>query len=92
MPNITTLFKSFQSGFLKNVLSGAGITLATSGSSLVALKALIGRFQDQTGSLSSMALGMMHVIGFDVFISLIFGAMVAKHYQDSAKLFLTKKK
>lgn len=87
---LVTLLKSVQKGFLKNVLTGAGLTLGTSGVILASLNTAISHFKNATNSLPVQILGLAHLAGFDYFFSIILGAMVAKQIQNAGKLTLQK--
>ncbi|MDF2416519.1 DUF2523 domain-containing protein [Acinetobacter beijerinckii] len=91
MSSLTTILTSLQRGFLKNLLEGAGLALATSGLVLVALKVMIITFQNSVNSLPATLLNLMGLGGFDVFFATILAAVVARHQQKAARLFLTKK-
>lgn len=91
MPSIGDLFKVFQKGFIRNALEGAGIALATSGTTLIVLKQMIDHFKSNVNSMPSMVLQFAGISGLDIFFSLVLGAVVARNYADSAKLFLKKK-
>lgn len=91
MASIGDLFKSFQKGFLKNVLEGAGVALATSGTSMLVISQMIDSFKSHINSVPATLLQLMGVSGFDIFFSLILGAIVARNYADTTKVFLKKK-
>ncbi len=80
----------FLSSFIKRILVGAGLTLATSGITLVTLNTLIDTFKDSLGVLPSNVLGLAHVAGFDYYFSIILGAYVSKYVSNSSKLFLKR--
>lgn len=90
MSSLSTLFSSAQKGFLKNVLTGAGVTLATSGIVLTALNTAINQFKSSLNGIAGTVLQLAGLAGFDIFFSLILGAIVARYVQNSSKLFLTK--
>ena len=90
MSSLSTLFSSAQKGFLKNFLTGAGLTLATSGVVLTALNTAISQVKSSFSGIASTVLQLAGVCGFDVAFSLILGAIVAKYVQNSSKLFLSK--
>ncbi|MEB3767720.1 DUF2523 family protein [Acinetobacter sp. MD2] len=91
MINLATILKSTQKGFLKNVLEGAGVALGTTGVTLVALHQAINYFEQTANSIPSALMQLMGLSGFDIFFSLILGAMVAKHQANISKLVLRKK-
>lgn len=85
------LLKSVNKGWLKDVLSGAGLTLATSGASLFLFSQMLGLFRNNMGSLPAAILSLAHISGFDIFFSLIFGAYVARMTLNSGNLVLKGK-
>lgn len=90
MMNIGTIFASLQKGFLKNVLTGAGLTLGTASISLVAFKTAFNHFKNSVNSVSADILGLAALGGFDIFFSLIIGAMVTRMTMSDGRLFLKK--
>ena len=91
MASLSTLFSSLQKGFLKNVLTGAGLTLATGGAILTALNTAIDQFKSSLGSVSSSLLQLAGVAGFDIAFSIVLGAIAARYVQNTAKLYLARK-
>lgn len=91
MSSLTTLLQSVQKGFLKRVLEGAGLTLLTTGSMLVFLNQAIDFFKSSTNQVPATLLQLMGLSGFDIFFSLILGAMLTRYSQQSVKTFLGKK-
>lgn len=91
MASIGDLFKIFQKGFFKNALEGAGLALATSGASMLVINKMIGTFRSSTDGIPQAFIQLMGLSGFDVFFSLILGAIVARNYADTTKIFLKKK-
>ncbi|MQZ56012.1 DUF2523 domain-containing protein [Acinetobacter junii] len=88
---LSTLFASLQKGFLKNVLTGAGITLATGGAILTALNTAVNQFKSSLGAVSSTLLQLAGVCGFDIAFSIVLGAIAARYVQNSAKLYLSRR-
>lgn len=88
--NLASLIKSSQRGFLKNLLEGAGLTLATSGATLIAFNKMLDVFKNSIGSVPADVLSLAHIAGFDVFFSLIFGAYVTKFTLSSGNLVLKR--
>ena len=91
MINLAKIFSSLQKGFLKNLLEGAGLALATTGASLVALHTAIAYFQSVSSGVPSALLGLLGLSGFDIFFTLILGAIVAKHKAKVTSVILKKK-
>lgn len=90
MNSLSTIFSSLQKGFLKNVLTGAGLTLGTSGILLTSLNTAIDQFKSSLGAMSLTLIQFAGVCGFDISFSLVLGAITARYVQNSTKLFLTK--
>ncbi len=88
MASLSTIFSSLQKGFLKNILTGAGLTLATSGIVLTALNTAINQFKNSLGDISLTVLQLAGVCGFHISFSLVLGAIVARYVQNTSQLFL----
>lgn len=84
--SLSVLLKSLQKGFLKNVLTGAGLTIGTSAITLTAINTAINHFKGSIGGIPIEILGLAHIAGLDYGFSIVLGAIVAKSIQDSAKL------
>lgn len=84
--SLSTLLKSVNKGFLKDVLTGAGFTLGTSAITLTALNTAINSFKSSLIGVPVEILGLAHIAGFDYGFSIILGAIVAKNIQDASKL------
>lgn len=91
MASLSTLFSSLQKGLLKNVLTGAGLTLATGGAILTALNTAINQFKGSLGQVSASLLQLAGVAGFDIAFSIVLGAIAARYVQNTAKLYLARK-
>ncbi|MFU8928300.1 DUF2523 family protein [Acinetobacter puyangensis] len=91
MSSLSTLFASLQKGFLKNVLTGAGITLATSGALLLVLNTAVTTFKNSLGGIPVTVLNLAGLAGFDYAFSIVLGAIVTKYVQNSSKLSLRKR-
>ena len=87
---LSDLFTSLQKGTLKNVLTGAGITLATSGTLLLVLNTAVTTFKSSLGGIPVTVLNLAGLAGFDYSFSIILGAIVTKYVQNSSKLTLRK--
>lgn len=88
--SLIDLMKSANKGWLKDVLTGAGLTLGTSAITLTALNTAISTFKNQLGQVSADILGLAHIAGFDYAMSIILGAIVARQIQSAGKLSLQK--
>lgn len=89
--SLISLFKGLQRGWLKDVLVGAGLTLGTSAVSMSALNIAVNRLKTDLNSVSNVLLSLMHLMGLDVAMSLVLGAIVARHTIQASKLTLMKK-
>lgn len=88
--NLVSLIKSANKGWLKDVLTGAGLTLGTSAITLTALNTAISSFKSNLTGLPVELLGLAHVAGFDYAFSIVLGAIVARNIQSAGKLSLQK--
>lgn len=91
MLNLGSLLKSVNKGFLKDLLTGAGLTLATSGVSMIIFGQMLNVFKSNINTVPFDILSLAHIAGFDIFFSLIFGAYVTKFTLSSSNLALRKK-
>lgn len=91
MASLSTILSSLQKGFLKNILTGAGLTLATGGVVLTAFNTAVDQFKNSLGALSAMTLDFAGLIGLDVAFSVILGAIAARYVQNTAKVYLARK-
>lgn len=85
-----SLFKGLQKGFLKDVLTGAGLTLGTAAINLTALNTVITKFKSDLNGIPSDLLGLASLAGIDIAISITLGAIVTRHALSSTKLTLKK--
>ncbi|HAV4527649.1 TPA: DUF2523 domain-containing protein [Acinetobacter baumannii] len=90
MSSLATIFASLQKGFLKNVLQGAGLTIATSATVLVVLDTTVTAFKTSLGGIPTTILNLAGLAGFDYSFSIILGAIVTRYVQTSSKLTLKK--
>lgn len=88
--SLVSLIKSANKGWLKDVLTGAGLTLGTSAITLTALNTAISSFKSNLTGLPVELLGLAHVAGFDYAFSIVLGAIVARNIQSAGKLSLQK--
>lgn len=88
--SLVSLIKSANKGWLKDVLTGAGLTLGTSAITLTALNTAISSFKSNLTDLPVELLGLAHVAGFDYAFSIVLGAIVARNIQSAGKLSLQK--
>lgn len=89
--SLSSLIKSANSGFLKTVLAGAGISLATSSISYIAFQSAVNSIKNQASSVSGDILLIMHIAGLDVFMSSILGAVATYFALSASKLSLRRK-
>lgn len=87
---LANLLKGINKGWLKDVLSGAGLTLGTAALSMVFISQLIDMFKSNLNSISAGVLGLAHIAGFDYAISIILGAIVASVAKNAGSLSLRK--
>lgn len=91
MINFGSLFTNLQRGFLKNVLTGAGLTFITAGATLTLFNSVVQQFKNSLGSFPIAVLQLMSMAGFDVAFSIILGAISARYVQNSSRLYLGRK-
>lgn len=84
------LFDSAQKGMLKNVLTGAGVMLASSAIFMTAFTAVLNSFKSTLGSVSSDIMSIAHVAGFDVAMTILLSACVTRLTLNQSKLMLKK--
>lgn len=87
---VSKLATSLEKGSLKNILTGAGVMLASSASVMTAFSAVVSQLQSSVGSVSSNVLALAHLSGIDAGMSIILGAVVTRLTISSQKLFLKK--
>lgn len=88
--SLISLFKGLQKGWLKDVLTGAGLTLGTSAVALTALNTAISKLRADMGQVSSDLLALMHLMGIDIAMSITIGAIVTRYTLKATKLTLQK--
>lgn len=91
MSGLAGLLKAVNKGWLKDMLTGAGLTLATSGATLIIFGQMVNVFKSNVNTVPSDILALAHIAGFDIFFSLIFGAYVTKFTMNAGALSLRKK-
>lgn len=91
MSSLAALLKSLDKGWLKTVLSGAGLTLGTAGMSMFLINQVINTFRGNVNSIPVGVLDIAHAAGFDYGISIVLGAIVTSAAQGAANLSLRKK-
>lgn len=87
---ISKALDSAQSGFLKNVLTGAGLTLASTAGVMTLLNQYIGTIKSGTSSFSYELLALMHLSGFDYALSIVLSALVSRATMNTAGLTLSR--
>lgn len=87
---LANLLKGINKGWLKDVLSGAGLTLGTAALSMVFISELIDMFKGNLNSIPAGVLGIAHIAGFDYAISIVLGAIVTAAAKNAGSLSLRK--
>ncbi|MFW1942424.1 DUF2523 family protein [Acinetobacter guillouiae] len=87
---LVDILNSMQKGTLKNVLSGAGLMLGSNAIFLTTFSIAVNALKNSTGSISADVLGLAHLSGFDIAMSLILGAIVTRLTLNSQNLALKK--
>ncbi len=75
---LTRILTSLNKGFLKQLLLGAGIQLAFTGGGIALFTTMMDRFRDVTTGLPPTALMFAHLMGLDVGLSIVIGAMMTR--------------
>ncbi|MGB2784566.1 DUF2523 family protein [Psychrobacter sp.] len=81
---------SASSGFLKKLLTGAGLGIASTAGVTVLINQYIDNLRTSTGGLSVELLAILNLAGVDFVISIILSAVVTRIALNSANLSLTK--
>lgn len=88
--SLISLFKGLQKGWLKDVLTGAGLTLGSAAVSLAAFNTAVAKLRSSVSQVPSDLLALMHLMGIDIAMSIIIGAIVTRYTMQSGKLILQK--
>lgn len=78
------------SNAIRRMLTGAGLTLATTGVSVAVLKSLIDDVREELNNMPDLALALIDLSGTDVALSLMLSAMLARQTILSAQLYLAR--
>ncbi len=87
---LVSILNSLSKGTLKNVLTGAGLMLTTNIVVFSTFQTAVNVLKNSVNSISADVLGLAHLAGFDVAMSLILGALVTRMTMNSSKLILKK--
>lgn len=90
MSSLVDLIRQSNRFWLKDVLTGAGLTLGTSAVIYESISILIEKLKSDITKLPPDVLQYAHLAGFDYAISIVLGATVAKAIQNSTKLILLR--
>lgn len=88
--NLISIIRSANSGLIKDILTGAGLTLGTSAVILTAINTAINTFKTNLLGVSADLLSLAHLAGFDYAFSIVLGAIVARSVQNATKLTIQK--
>ncbi len=89
---IAKILDSRESGFLRNILTGAGLTFGSTIVVTSAVKSYIAKIQGDVYSLPSELLMLMGLSNIDYAFSVVLSAVVARATMNSAGVFLKTKK
>jgi hypothetical protein len=84
------LLATLLNGTFSKILTGAGLGLFTSAVSQTLLTSLFDTAINSINSSSADILGLLHILGFDTFLSVVFGAIIARLTIQSFSLRLQK--
>lgn len=87
---LTKVIESGTRGGLKNVLLGAGLTLASNGAFMLIVNQYIDTLRGQVGGLSADLAGLIHLTGGDIAISIVLSAIVTRLSLNPPKLSMIK--
>ena len=88
--SLSSILQNVQKGALKNILTGAGVSLATGAISYTAFQSAVNALKNQTNSIPADIIAILHLSGVDIFISTILAAIATTLTINASKLSLTK--
>lgn len=88
---LAKVFDSSNKGLLKDILTGAGLTLASNAVFLTFANQYIDNLQSQTGALSASLASILHIAGIDYSMSIVLSAIVTRLAINPPSLTLTRK-
>ncbi len=91
MGMLAKLFKNLNRGWLKEMLIGAGITLGTSATGITIFMTMLEKFKDTATGMPPLALTFAHLLGLDVGLSILIGAMLARYTLQKINVNFGKK-
>lgn len=87
---LAKVLESRESGLLKNILAGAGLTFGSTIAVTGAVNAYISKIKSDMGGVPSDILALMGMSQMDYAFSVILSAVVARVTMNSAGVFLKK--
>ena len=88
--SLNDVLESFTAGFIKKALVGAGLTLGTSGATMIAIDKLIDNMKDGVTQLPPLALALADIAYLDYYVSCVLGAIVTKSVLQGSSLTLKR--
>jgi membrane protein insertase Oxa1/YidC/SpoIIIJ len=88
---LSKVIDSSTKGGLKNLLAGAGLTLASNAVFMVIVEQYITHLRAQTGALSADLASLIHLSGGDYALSIILSAVVTRIAINPPKLSMMKR-
>ena len=88
--SLAKILQSTQTGFLKNVLTGAGVGLVTSSVSYIAFQQAVNAVKQTAMGVGGDVIMILHIAGFDIFMSMILAATATTMTINATKLSLSK--
>lgn len=88
--SLSSILQSVQKGTLKNILTGAGVALTTSSISYLAFQQAVNAVKNQAYGLPGDLISLLHIAGFDIFLTTILTAVVTLLTLNSGNLVLKK--
>lgn len=88
--SLSSLLMDLQKGQLKRMLTGAGLALGTSSVSYLAFQQAVNAVKNQAYGIGGDLLAILHIAGFDIFLSTILAAIVTRISLNAGSLTLKK--
>lgn len=88
--SLASILQGVQKGFLKDILTGAGVSLVTSSAVYLAFQAAVNELKQATYGIAGDILMILHISGFDIFMSSILAALATYLTISATRLSLEK--
>lgn len=88
--SLSSIIQSTQTGFLKRVLTGAGVGITAGTVTYTAFQQAVNAVHQQTYGLGGDIIALLHIAGFDIFLTMILTATATYLTLQQTKLTLSK--